>query len=491
MAIIDGTAVNLALPAIQRDLGATVGEVLWIVESYALFLAALLLVGGSLGDHFGRRRIFTSGIALFALASVWCGLASDATELIVARAAQGIGGALLVPGSLAILSSTFSEEQRGRAIGTWSSFTAMAAALGPVLGGWLVEHASWRWVFFINVPLAVVVLAISFHCVPESRDPDAPGSLDWWGALLATAGLGAIVYGLIHSTTVGATHPVVVIAVAAGILMMVGFFTVEARSPAPMIPLDLFRSRTFRGANLLTLLLYAALSGSLFFFPFNLIQVQGYSATTAGAALLPLILMLFTLSRWAGGLVNRYGARRPLTLGPLLAAVGFALFAWPGIGGSYWTTYFPAVGLLGVGMAVSVAPLTTTVMSAVETRRAGIASGINNTASRTAGLLAVAVLGLVVLHVFNANLDRRLLTLDIPTTAHRALNAQRINLAGAAVPGGLPPELTAAIERSIAESFVNAFRVAMLIASGLALAAALSAWLLIESKGPTRTPPSP
>lgn len=480
MAMIDGTVVNVALPVLQATLNANAADVQWIVESYALFLAALILVGGSLGDRFGRRRIFAYGVAIFAVASVWCGLSPSVNQLIMARAVQGIGGALLVPGSLAIISASFSGEQRGRAIGTWSGFTAITSALGPVLGGWLVEHASWRWVFFLNVPLAVVVLGIVFWRVPESRDEEGAARLDWWGALLATTGLGAIVYGLIESSHLGLSHAVVLSFLAVGALILSAFIFVEANSRAPMMPLSLFRSRTFSGANLLTLLLYSALSGVLFFWPFNLIQVQGYSTTAAGAVLLPFILIMFLLSRWSGGLVSRYGAKLPLIVGPTIAAIGFALFAVPRIGGSYWTTFFPAVVVLGVGMAISVAPLTTTVMGAVKARQAGVASGINNAVARTAGLLSIAVLSLVVSSAFNNGLDQRLATLKIPPDVQQMLNEQRIKLAGAEVPPGLSNEVSAALRQAIAESFVDSFRLVMFIAVGLALASALVALLMIK-----------
>jgi len=482
MAVIDGTVVNVALPALQAQLNATVTDVQWIVESYALFLAALILVGGSLGDRFGRRRIFAYGVALFALASVWCGLSPNVNQLIIARAVQGIGGALLVPGSLAIISASFSGEQRGRAIGTWSGFTAITSALGPVLGGWLVENASWRWIFFLNVPLAVIVLGIVFWRVPESRDEENSGRLDWWGALLATLGLGALVYGLIESSNLELTHPLVLSCIAVGALILAAFIFVEANNRAPMMPLSLFKSRTFSGANLLTLLLYSALGGVLFFFPFNLIQVQGYSATAAGAAFLPFILIMFLLSRWSGGLVSRYGAKLPLSLGPVIAAIGFALFAVPSIGGSYWTTFFPAMAVLGVGMAISVAPLTTTVMGAVKVSQAGIASGINNAVSRTAGLLAIAVLSIVVLNAFNRSLDRRLATLGIPPEVQQMLAQERIKLAGAEVPPGLSSEVKAILSQAISASFVDSFRLIMFIAVGLALLSAIVALLMIKKR---------
>lgn len=482
LAFIDGTVVNVALPALQRDLHASAADLQWVIESYALFLAALILVGGSLGDHLGRRRIYATGIAIFTLASIWCGLAPTVGQLIVARAVEGIGGALLVPGSLALISASFDRDQRGQAIGTWSGFTTITSALGPVLGGWLVQNVSWRWVFFINVPLAALTLALVFWHVPESRDEGANGRLDWWGALLVTLGLGGVVYGLIAAGSHGLGNPVVIGALAGGAVALVLFVAVEARGRAPMMPLPLFRSRTFSGANLLTLLLYGALGGALYFLPFNLQQVQGYSATAAGAALLPFTVIMFGLSRWAGGLVKRYGARLPLTVGPGIAAAGFLLFMRPGIGGSYWTTYGPAVVVLALGMAITVAPLTTTVMGAVETRYAGVASGINNAVARTAGLLAIAVLGIVVAAVFNTSLDSHLATIPFSPAAHHALDLQRGKLGGAAIPTGLSATTHAALQRAVAASFVDGFRMAMLAGAVLSLLSALGAALTIAGK---------
>ena len=457
IAFIDGTVVNIALPALQASLNATAPQVQWVVEAYALLLASLILVGGSLGDIFGRRRVFTLGVTLFAVASAWCGLAPTIAHLIAARALQGIGGAMLVPGSLALISANYPEAERGRAIGTWSGFSAMTAAIGPVLGGALVQHGGWRWVFFLNLPLSAAVLAICYAKVPESRNESATRHVDLLGALLATAGLGALVFGLIERTPPWSL---------AGLLILAVFLWTEARTAAPMLPLALFRNRNFAGANLLTLFLYTGLGGVLFFFPLNLIQVQGYSPTQAGAALLPLILLLFVLSRWAGGLVARYGSRLPLIAGPLIAAGGFALFAIPGAkAGSYWTTYFPAAVVLGVGMSITVAPLTTTVMSAVDAQRSGIASGINNAVSRVASLLAIAILGAVLFSAFNHSLD---------TGPARALpTTERIKLAAASTSD-------AQTRQAVQDGFIAGYRQVIWIAAALALASAATAALFFQ-----------
>lgn len=481
MAMMDVTVVNVALPILQTVLDGTTTEMQWVVESYSLFLSALILVGGSLSDRFGRRRIYTAGVVVFALASAWCGLSLNVNQLIIARAVQGIGGALLVPGSLAIISATFHGEKRGKAIGTWAGFTAITSALGTVLGGWLVEECSWRWIFFLNLPLAVIVLGISLLYMPESFGEDSR-KLDLWGTLLATLGLGTLVYGLIESCNLGFTHPLVITCLLVGALIMCAFLLVEAKSHSPMMPLNLFKSKTFSGANLLTLFLYSALGGVFYLVPFDLIQVQHYSATAAGAAFLPYILIMFFLSEWSGSLLSRYGAKLPLTIGPLLTAVGFALFIIPGVGGSYWTTFFPAIIVLGLGMTISAAPLTTTVMSAVKERQAGIASGINNAISRTAGLLAIAIFNIFLFNAFNFNLDRRLANLNIPPSILDQLSQERFKLAGAQIPDNVTGELRRVLQEAITFSFVDGFRLIMLIAAILAFASAVVAFLTIKER---------
>jgi EmrB/QacA subfamily drug resistance transporter len=486
MAFIDGTVVNVALPALQTSLNATAVDVQWVIESYALLLSALLLVGGSLGDHFGLRRVFLVGITIFALASGVCGLAGNIRQLILARAFQGFGAALLVPGSLAIISNSFSEEERGRAIGVWSGFSAITTGIGPVLGGWLIEHVSWRAVFFINLPLALVVILISLRHITEKSDKEST-RVDWFGAVLAALGLGALVYGLIESSQAGLNNRSVIVAMAAGIVVLILFLFVESRLSQPMLPLTLFRSRTFAGTNLLTFLLYAALGGTLFFLPLNLIQVQGYSPTAAGAALLPFILIMSLLSRWSGGLVTRYGPKLPLFVGPVITAVAYLLFLSPGIGGSYWTNFFPAVVVLGLGMAITVAPLTTTVMSSIAQNRAGIASGVNNAVARAASLIAIAVLGVVMLQVFIINLDAKLTTANVPASAAQSVRTQSTKLAAIAVPEDLDHETQQLVRHAIDESFVSGFRWVMAIGAVLAAASAVTGLFWIAARPRVRT----
>ncbi|KQR73789.1 MFS transporter [Burkholderia sp. Leaf177] len=480
MAFIDGTIVNVALPALQSALRASASNLQWVVEAYALSLSSLLLVGGSMGDIYGRRKIFLMGVLLFAAGSAWCGLVGSVDALILARGVQGIGAAFLVPGSLSLISAAYPSAQRGRAIGTWSGFTAITAAIGPVLGGWLVEHISWRAVFFINVPLAALVIWMTIRYVNESRNTLISSRLDWPGALLACAGLGGITYALIEGANGGTS---VLVAAMGGVAALAGFILVEARSASPMVPLALFKSRTFSGANLITLFLYAGLGGVLYFLPLNLIQVQHYSATQAGAALLPLILIIFLLSRWSGGLIARHGSKGPLTIGSLIVAAGFGLLAWPGIGGSYWATFFAPLVILGLGMAICVAPLTTSVMNAAPENQSGVASGVNNAVSRVAGLIAVALFGLILSAVFNRSLSTRLEPLGLSQMQVQQVDQQRPLLAAAT-------SSDAKVMRAIDESFVAGYRVVVSLAALLALASALSAVFFLEARLTVKRPAS-
>jgi EmrB/QacA subfamily drug resistance transporter len=489
MAFADGTIVNVALPAIQRELGADASQAQWVIESYALFLASLLLVGGALGDRYGRRRVFMIGVALFTAAALGCAFSATAGQLIAARAVQGIGAALLVPGSLALISAAYDEDHRGAAIGTWSAFSGIAAAIGPVIGGFLVDHYSWSWAFLLNVPIAVVLWLICATRVEETRGSAAESAgLDWPGAALATVGLAGVVYAFIEAPNVGWGAMAVIVALIAGLVALALFVVVEWRSRSPMLPLQLFRDRDFAGANLLTLLLYAALGGGLYFFPLNLIQIQGYPASAAGAALMPFVVILFVLSRWAGQLVKRVGARIPLVVGPLIAGAGFALFALPSVGGTYWTTFFPAVCVLGLGMAITIAPLTTTVMNTVGTGLAGVASGVNNAVSRAAGLLAIAMLGIVMSNFFNSSLDQHLSAAKLPPKFVSAISEQRQRLGAIEIPKGNSQQEVEAAKSAVSQSFVAGFRWVMLVSAGLAVLSALGAFVLISGKKAALSP---
>src|SRR5712671_951429 len=488
MAFIDGTVVNVALPVVQTTFHATVVDVQWVVESYGLFLSSLILAGGALGDLFGRRRVFLIGVGIFAIASAACGLASSVLQLIIALSVQGVGAALLVPGSLAIIGASFDQKSRGKAIGTWSGFTAITTALGPVIGGWLIQHGSWRWAFYLNLPLAAAVMAISLWRVPESRSSRIE-HVDWRGALLATTGLGGIVTGLLESSKSGWGDPLVLGSLAGGVVCFVLFLRVEMKAPAPMVPLELFKSRSFLGANVLARFLYAAIGVFFFLFPMNLIRVERYSTTAAGAAALPMILLMFLLSRWSGGLINRYGARIPLIVGPLVVAAGFIMFAAITAGNSYWKTFFPAFLVLGFGMAVTVAPLTTVVMSSAGEEHFGAASGVNNAVARVAGVLAIAVFGIVVVKAFSSRLEQSLRNLQLPQNIVQDVRSKEIDLASLELPPGLDENTVAAIQRAISESFRSGYRLVLLSCAGLAAASTLVAWKLIASEEEIRKKP--
>jgi len=482
LAFMDGTVVNVALPAIQRELNAVVSDAQWVMEAYALTLAALLLVGGALGDRFGRRRIFMIGVSLFAISSLACSLSGSALQLIATRAVQGLGAALMIPGSLALVSSAYPLAERGAAIGTWSAFSGITTAIGPVVGGFLVEHYSWRWAFLLNFPVSLLLLIICAMKVPESRNQENHSPVDVRGASLAIVALAGTVFALIDAPN-GWFSETVLIAGSIGMASLMLFFWVEAQQDYPMLPLRLFRERNFAGANLLTFLLYAALGGSLFFLPLNLIQVQGYGATAAGAAFVPFIVIIFALSRWAGRLVDVFGSKLPLVAGPVVASIGFGMLALPTINPNYWVTFFPAICILGLGMSVTVAPLTTTVMNSVGTDLAGTASGINNAMSRVAGLLAIAVFGVVLTHRFDGALSAALSHARIAPATVASILAERQKLAGIVIPAQASHQDTLVLRRIIGLSFVSGFRWVMVISAACALLSAISAWFLIDGKG--------
>lgn len=472
LAFVDKSVVNVALPAMEGNLRTSLVAMQWVVNAYTLCLSALLLLGGAAADQFGRRLMFIVGVSVFAAASIGCGLTPNAEVLIAMRAAQGVGAALLIPCALALIGAAFDEQSRGAAIGIWAGASAIAAGVAPLLGGWLVDHSSWRLIFLINPLIAIPTLWIALRRVPESRNPDAPSGVDWRGALLAVLGLGSLVYGLITPATAGWRDTGVRVSLAAGVLLLLAFVLAERAGSSPMMPLELFRSRRFSGINVLTLLLYGALGAAFFFLPFLLIQARGYSATAAGAAFLPFTLVVGVLSRGSGWLADRLGARLPLIAGAALAATGFALLGAGG--GSYWVT-LAAMTVLGFGLGLAVAPLTTTVINAVPPHRTGVASGINNAIASVGGLLAIAILGSVALTVFGHALDHNLGVVQASSAVRAAVDSARGGLVVPQMAASLSVQARHQAHAIIARSLVVTARMAIWIAALLALAAALTA----------------
>jgi EmrB/QacA subfamily drug resistance transporter len=490
LAFMMASIINVALPAIQQTFGATVAETQWVASAYTVLLASLTLAGGAVGDRFGRRRAFQAGTIGLALASIAGSLATDVRSLIAARAAQGLAAALLVPNSLALLSAAFPRAERGRAIGTWSAATSLVGAVSPILGGWFVDTGSWRVAFAAVMPPALLTFAVAARRVPDSPVMRRSPAVDWVGSVLATLGLFGTVGGIIAFGSGMAP----LVGLAAGGVALVAFVLHERHAASPMIPPALFASRTFRGVNILTLLLYAGVAGAFFVLPFNLVQVQGYSSTATGAAFLPFALLMGLLSRRVGGLADRIGTTPLLVGGPLLTAGGLASFALPGIGGPYWATFLAPMILTGLGMALTVAPLTTSVLGAVEPAEAGVASGVNNTVARVGTLLAVAIIGVVAFVLYGRALERRLAAAAVPAEIAQALIKERRSLADTTIPDWVPASERSALTRLVGGAFLDSFRGSMLFCAALALGgAAIAAAMLgttnsLASEGATPTP---
>jgi EmrB/QacA subfamily drug resistance transporter len=494
MVFLDATVVNVALPAMERDLGMGLAGQQWVVEAYLLALVSLLLVGGSLGDHFGRRRIFAIGLAGFGVTSILCALAPSTGTLIGLRGLQGLAGALLVPGSLAILTSTFNGEARGRAIGTWTAWSGISTIAGPAAGGFFTEALSWRFVFWINVPLLVVTFLLTVRAVEESRDPSAVRGFDIPGVAVSALGLGGPVFALIEQPTYGWTDPVVLAPLLAGLACFAAFILREATARAPMLPLALFRVRNFAVANAATLTIYAGLFASSFFLTLYLQQVGGYSALAAGLATTPVSLMLFVLSPRFGAFTARVGPRLPMTLGPVVGGIGLLLLMRVDVHPSYLTEILPALFVFGLGLSATVAPLTTTVLNSVDERNAGIASGTNNAVSRVAGVLAIAVLGAVVSAQFSSSLDDNLVGSDLsPRVEHVVSSAKSRPLAGGDEANNLPGTERATLGTAIETSSRDAFRLSALLGACLMFAGGLTSALGIENprRRPAVAPPPP
>jgi EmrB/QacA subfamily drug resistance transporter len=463
---LDSTVVNVALPAIQEDLDTGLAGQQWIVEAYLLTLVALLLVGGSLGDLFGRRRIFVIGLTGFAICSALCAIAPTDETLIGARALQGMAGALLVPGSLAILAATFEGEARGRAVGLWTAWAGISTLIGPAGGGLLVE-IDWRLIFWINVPLVVVTIWLALRVVPESSDPEAVHGIDGVGILLSALGLAAPVFALVEQPMYGFADPIVWVPLVGGVVLLAAFVWWESRTRAPVLPLELFRSHNFSTVNLATLCVYAALGGAFFFITLFLQQVAGYSAFAAGAATTPVTIMMFALSGRFGALASRIGPRIPMGVGPLIAAVGLGLLTMLDADPTYVTQVLPAMLLFGFGLAMTVAPLTTTVLDSVEERHVGVASGVNNAVARVAQVLAIAALGAVVSAQFSSTLDDHIADQQLSGAASSAVDsAKEQPLSGGDV-GDVSGSEGAALDADIVDSSESAFHLGMLIGAVL------------------------
>jgi EmrB/QacA subfamily drug resistance transporter len=483
---LDATVVNVALPAIAEDLDAGLAGQQWVVEAYLLALVALLLVGGSLGDKFGRKLMFVAGLVGFGATSVLCAIAPTDEFLIAARALQGVSGALLVPGSLALVASAFEGEARGRAVGTWTAWTGIATVLGPAGGGLLVDELSWRWIFWVNVPLIVVTVVLALRHVSESRDPEAVPGIDWVGIALSAVGLGGPVFALIEQPTYGWSDPLVYVPLVGGLVCFALFLAWERRTPHPMLELSLFRVRNFAVANLATIAAYAGLMGGFFFITLFLQQTAGYSAMEAGLATLPTSVMLFALSPRFGKLAAGTGPRLPMTVGPILGGIGLLLFMRVGADADYVTEVLPAVLVFGLGISAMVAPLTATVLDSVDERHTGIASGINNGVSRVAGLLAIAVLGALIAGQFGAAIDDDLVGVDLSPAAEDVVADAQEKPLGAAETAGLDDDEATTVTAAVTDASEASFDLGVGIAGGLMILGGIVAGIGIRNPDRSR-----
>jgi EmrB/QacA subfamily drug resistance transporter len=481
IAFLDGTVVNVALPAIQRDLGAGLAAQQWVVEGYMLSLSSLLLVGGSLDDLFERRTVFAAGVAGFGVMSLACAIAPSVGVLIAARVLQGAFGALLVPSTLAIIIATFPEDERGGAIGSWTAWSGITTVAGPLLGGALIDSASWRWVFLINVPLVILVLVITAKAIPRTASQQPDAKVDFLGAALCAAGLGGVIFALIEQPQRGWGDPAVAIAAAGGVIALIAFVVNERRTASPMLPLYLFRSRNFAVGNLATLTMYAGLGGTLFFVSIYLQQVAGYSALAAGAAYLPLTFVTFFLARRFGKLADKHGPRLFMGLGPIVAAAGLALLLQIDARADYVSQLLPGLLVFALGLAMTVAPLTAAVLSAVDEKHAGVASGVNNAVARVAGLLAIAVLGAFVSSQFARVVDDQLGGRPLSAPAQAAVKEAKDRSLTTQPAARVPPPDHAKVQNALAAGSTSAFHLGIGIGAGLVLIGGIVSLVGIEN----------
>jgi len=495
MAFIDGTALNVVLPSLQQSLHATGADLFWILNAYLLMLAALILIGGSLGDKLGRKKIFMIGILIFIAGSAACGLAPTTNWLIAFRVLQGIGGALMIPGSLSLLSSSIDEKERGKAIGTWSAVTTVVTMGGPVLGGALADAGLWRYIFFINVPIGIAATIILWRRVEESRQGDEDRqALDFPGAIAIVLGLAALTFGFLRIPAVGFNNGQVYGSLSAGILLLIAFIFIESKSKHPMMPLKLFANSNFSGANLLTFFLYAGLGAGMLFLSLNLVQAQGYDQLQSGLTFLPFTVLMITIARYAGSLADKYGPRLLLILGPAAAGAGLLILSFvkqTNGPSDYWTTFFPGVLVLGLGMSFTVAPLTTTVMTSVADHFSGTASGVNNAVSRISGVFANAILGALAVLLFWGALEARLKDLPLAAKEKQAVMAEAANLGNAKPPAGITAAGKAMVQKTFHAGFIAVYAMIMRISAGLGFLGALMAFIFIKHKPAQPAPISP
>ena len=487
MAFIDGTALNVVLPSLQNSLHATAADLFWVLNAYLLMLASLILAGGSLGDRLGRKKVFMTGILVFIIGSAACGLAPSTAWLIGFRILQGAGGALMIPGSLSLLSSSIDDRERGKAIGTWSAITTMVTIGGPIIGGALADAGLWRYIFFINVPMGIVALLILWFKVAESKDDEAGEVLDLPGILAIALGLAALTFGFLRMPALGLMHWAVWGSLLLGLLLLTAFIAIERKSSHPMMPPHLFANPVFTGVNLLTFFLYSGLNASMLFLSLNLVQAQGYSQLDSGLTFLPLTILMIAIARFAGALADKYGPRPFLVFGPAVSGLGMLLLSFVGETHGprdYWTSFLPGVLVLGLGLSFTVAPLTTTVMSAVGDQYSGVASGINNALSRVASVFANAIFGALAVLLFAGMLGQRLNGLGLPADAKHAVIAQAADLGNAKPPPALAPGQKVAVAAIYRAGFIQSYQRIMQCAAVLAFTGSLMGTIFVKKRRP-------
>jgi len=479
MPFIDSTGVNTILPILQNELGAKITQAQWIIESYALMVSSLILFGGALSDKYGRKKIFTIGLIMFALCSLWCGFAPTTNELILARAFQGVGGALLIPASLALLTVSFDARTRVRAFGIWSAFVAVTTALGPIIGGWLAEAYTWRYVFLINIPVSIILLPLLITKVPNDSDL-RPLKLDLVGAVLVSLALGLFVFGLIESPNMGYTDIRVVGSIAVSLILGAFFIYYERRINEPLVPMMLFRSKTFTGANIVSFLFWFSWNAVIFYVPFGFIQLHGYSALEFAISFLPGFVTLLILATISGELISKLGVKSLLMTGIFMVSISFYLFSVPGIETEYRSDWLLPILLMGGGVGLSSSPMVSAVVGSHDKKFAGLVSGINNAVGRIAGLLGIAILGLIGINLFNFNLDKHLAEIALDPTTLDVLKSERIKFTAATIPEWLDSETAGLVQMSLKQSFHTTFSFVMKLCAGICFVGSVLAYFLID-----------